>query len=322
MAERGGHDDVGASAEECRDAPEQESEEDRHEDSRESPDEDSDEEGNQAFFAARDAMIPSYPFPSEFSLDVQGSEIQAIRHLCRRHPNGTCAIVLFFPGVHGGVGPCRQPGNNFDEAALYASVSRRIIDNHDADIDIYRCSWPFMRPRISYAVRGACRMLHHAMLQAMSESSKDEKQRELDIFFVGHSLGGAVALQAAVVVATRFGTDGLQGQHMEGLERAVVKFRGLCTLNGAVDVERHKSYAENPFAPLSDSRALLVCGDADSVVPPESTAHLYEALPMRDKRHLVLEGATHDLFTHKEQLVEELTTFILGKADRCPSTEA
>lgn len=252
--------------------------------------------------------IPSYPFNADFQLEFKRSRIEAIRHLGQQHPAGTRSIAIFFPGVHGGVGPCRQPPQNYDDNALFPTVARRLTDDPDAGVDCYRCSWPFMRPKMSYAVGGACRVLHHALLEAMKGSSGDGEIRKIDVFFVGHSLGGAVAIRAAEVVARHFGTDGAGGQQLPGLERAAVRVTGVCTLNGALDISQMQG--GDPFASLSGSRALLVSGDADEVVPPEATRQLYEALPTENKRHLALPGGTHDLFSHKEQLIPELVSFI------------
>jgi pimeloyl-ACP methyl ester carboxylesterase len=162
---------------------------------------------------------------------------------------------------------------------------------------------------MNYAVGGACRVLHHALLEAVKNASDDaaEEPRTIRVIFIGHSLGGAVAARAADVVAAHFGARGEQSKMMEGLERTVVAVAGLCTLNGAITLEGEKK----PFESLHESRALVICGDADEVVPPESSAQLFEALPMKEKRHLVLPGGSHDLFSFKEQLIEELTHFVL-----------
>lgn len=256
-------------------------------------------------------LVPAYPFPADFHLEFQGSRIEAIRHLCPSHPEGTRAVAIFFPGVHGGVGPCRAPGQNFCPDALFPAVSRRLVEMPGVDVDCYRISWPFMRPRVAYSVGGACRILHHALLQAMRNTPPSAPSREVRVLFVGHSLGGAVALQAAEVVARHFGADGEGGQQMEGLERAVVRMGGLCTLNGAFASGQEEREATGS---LCGMRALLVVGTGDEVVPPESSHVVMEALPMQDKRLLELEGGTHDLFAYKEQLVDEVTRFIVESA--------
>jgi len=256
---------------------------------------------------AREAMrlMPSYPFPAEFRLEYDGGPgIEVISHTCRDHPKGTRVVTVFCPGVHGGVGPCRNPGDNFDENALYATVVQRLMDLDGVAVDCYRCSWPFMRPRLGHAIGGVCRVLHHGLQEAIKDRDMD---REVNVVFVGHSLGGAVVTHAGQAVARHFREDGAGGQDMPGFERARVRMAGIVTLNGAVHVE---DFEDAHLQSLSSCRALLVSGDADQVVPPESTASLFEALPMPRKRHLCLEGGTHDLYAHKEQLVEELVQFI------------
>lgn len=273
----------------------------------EAEEEDAEEEDAQQH-AAYAAMrcIPAYPFPAEFQLEFQGTHIDVCQHLCPQHPGGTRAIVMFFPGVHGGVGPCRQPGADHDAAALFPTVARALAENGAAGVDCYRLSWPFMRPKMRYALSGATRVLHNALLEA---ASGEGGQRELRVFFVGHSFGGAVAVRAAELVAQHFGANGEGARHVAGLEKALVRVAGLCTLNGAVDVEALRS--SQALASLASMRALLVCGDADAVVEPEISGELYEALPMAAKRHLVLPGGSHDLYTYKDRLVHELTSFIL-----------
>lgn len=224
-------------------------------------------------------------------------------------------MALFFPGVHGGVGPCRAPGANFDDDALFPTVVRRLAQDARAGVDCYRCSWPFMRPRLQYAIGGACRVLQYALLEATEGVAPEHKEgRELRVFLVGHSLGGAVVLHAAEVMARHFGPDGRGGRQAAGLEQAIVRVDGVCTLNAALDLRqlRAASGGEQPFQALASSRLLLVSGDADQVVAPEATTKLYEALPAKEKRHLSLPGGTHDLYAYKAQLVQELTNFILG----------
>jgi pimeloyl-ACP methyl ester carboxylesterase len=258
-------------------------------------------------------LMPSYPFPADFHLEFQQQRIEACQHFCRRHPEGTRTIVLFFPGVHGGVGPCRAPGKNFDEDALFPRLARRLADV--ADVDCYRCSWPFMRPQMSYAIGGACRILHHALLQALKghSSNTSGERRELRVCFVGHSLGGAVALHAAEVVAKHFGVDGTGGQRMEGLESAIVRLWGVCTLNSAIDTRQQSRGVI--FDSLRACQALLVCGDADEVISNSATTSMWKALPVETKRHVVLPGGTHHLFEYKDHLLSELEEFIRSSID-------
>mmetsp|Transcript_73287 Transcript_73287/g.158969 ORF Transcript_73287/g.158969 Transcript_73287/m.158969 type:complete len:317 (-) Transcript_73287:99-1049(-) len=269
---------------------------------------------------------PSYPFPCDMRLELGAEEhIQVCRHLCRQHPGGTQSIAVFLPGVHGGVGPCRQPGETFDEAALYPLLAARLSEEHA--IDAYRCSWPFMRPRMRYAVAAACSVLHYAIREAAKEkrpseaAEKDGAQvnvakgaagdrRTIRVFFVGHSLGGAVAVHAAEAVARHLSAGA--GGVFDRLHAVDLELGGICTLNCAIDVQRHQQAAPEAklFSALGKSCGFFICGDADEVVPPEATEQLHEVMPMQRKRLLVLQDGTHDLFAHKAQLLEEIAAFI------------
>lgn len=252
--------------------------------------------------------VPSYPFPSDFQLAVGQSTLGVVPHRCSQHPGGTRVIVLFFPGVHGGVGPCRTPPKNFDEDALYPTLARSLTAT--LPVDCYRCSWPFMRPPLRYAVDAACRLCHHALTEATADQAEGDTTREIRLVFVGHSLGGAVVMHASEVVARLFGADGTGGRQMSGLEKSTVRVGAVCTLNAALDVRNVRRRDEEPFATLVNSRALMICGSGDLVVPPGATESLYEAFPSKQKRKLVCPDGTHDLFTFKEQLVDEISQLV------------
>lgn len=271
--------------------------------------EDSDNDFDESAFTKFMRATPCYPFPADFSLEFDGRQIMGIRHLCKDHPPGTKVIVMCLPGVHGGVGPCRTPGQNFCENALYPSLARRITET-EAPVSFYRCSWPFMRPEMHYAVSGVVRILQHAVREAISEHPpSEESPREFGVFFIGHSLGGAVAMHCAEVITRHFGQDGVRAAERLGEPGLVLRLKGVCTLNGAMDMEQFEG--RNAFQSLASADALIVSGDADAVVPPECSDKLFESLAVRSKRQLVVPGATHDLFTAKDQLLDELSDFIL-----------
>jgi pimeloyl-ACP methyl ester carboxylesterase len=156
------------------------------------------------------------------------------------------------------------------------------------------------------AIGGACRILHRAVLKALEVHDGDasDSAREFRLFFIGHSLGGAVVCNLASMISQHLRTNG----GINGLNNAVLKIVGICTLNGAITMD---GIEKNQFDDLHDSRALVICGDADDVVPPVSSFHFFEALPMKDKRQLILPGGSHDLFAYKEQLIEEISNFII-----------
>lgn len=254
------------------------------------------------------SLTPCYPFPAEFSLEVENNDyIMCIRHLAKEQPSGVKLIVLCFPGVHGGVGPCRTPGENYCDDALYPSLARKLTEEYP--VNFYRCSWPFMRPRMRYAVTGVMRVLTRALKEAMSGcTDPDSCHREIGIMFVGHSLGGAVAIHAAEVVARHFGHDGAEVSQTLGVPNVSLRMVGLCTLNGAIDVDEYRQ--SDHFASLSSTRALIVAGEDDQIVPPDYAVKMYEQMPMRSKKLVVLSGASHDLFSAKDQILDELSQFI------------
>ncbi|CAE7226816.1 mcfN [Symbiodinium natans] len=251
-----------------------------------------------------ESLSSTYPFPAEFKLEFDDDQhINVISHLCKS-PKGPSTIAFLLPGVHGGVGPCRQPGSNFDSSCLYAMLAERLLDTSDA-IDVYRISWQFMRPGLEYALNSICRVLHYALKKARHRGSTS-----IRVVFVGHSLGAQVAVHAAYVLS-RLQADGhaFLGKAGESMSMDV---RGLCTLNAPVNNWEVAADVQKALVPL---KALLVSGDADEVVKPRSTKKLFKALRCKDKRHLELAGGTHDLFQHKDLLTEEVSQFILDIAE-------
>jgi pimeloyl-ACP methyl ester carboxylesterase len=175
-------------------------------------------------------------------------------------------------------------------------------------IDCYRCSWPFQQPELHYALSGACRILKHALLQ---RKHAGDRPRKLQLVFVGHSFGGDIALHAAILVAACAAKGALPRKLKKCLEGIEVQF-SICTINGAVSkttAQILKNAAE--LVPsLRRIRSLIVNGDADNVVSPRLSKGVLGALPSSDKRSLVLQGGSHDLFEFKDQLVGELFDFI------------
>lgn len=276
--------------------------------------------------------LPAYPFPADYSIEYCGTSVGVIQHCCRRHPTGTQAVAIFFPGVHGGVGPCRLPGSNFDNEALFPTVCQRLTARSNLNIDCYRVSWPNMQPPLATAVAGGIRVLNHALMQAMRQPGevpaggatadnacspggqelpktrrhrRRKELRTLKVIFVGHSLGGAVAYETASVVARHFGPNFTASKKRP----AVMHVAGLCTLNAAM-MSNSAPELIAQLSSLSNVPSLMISGEQDKVVNPCATSTLFEAMPGSEKRLLSLSGGTHDLYTHKEQLIEELSQFI------------
>ncbi|CAE7838778.1 unnamed protein product [Symbiodinium sp. CCMP2592] len=244
--------------------------------------------------------IPPYPFPADFELPFgQDERVNVISQLCDS-PGGPSTIAVLLPGVHGGVGPCREPGSNFDENCLYAMVAQRLQELGRA-VDVYRCSWQFMCPTMTYSLNAVCHVLQHALKQAQRRGS-----HAINVVIVGHSLGGQVALHSAAMLAR------LKEESHLFLEKgeSSMEVTGFCTLNAAADLKRWEA-SEELRRVLSPLKALLVSGDADEVVPPVCTRELHEALHCANKRHLDLPGGTHDLFQYKDFLVDTVSQFII-----------
>lgn len=236
-----------------------------------------------------------FPFPADFYMDVQGSSLGVCKH--RAKTGGPRAIVVFCPGVMGGVGPGRRPGAAYDEAALFPQVARKLASMPDLGVDSYQLSWPHANPECDLAVDGVFQVLRYACKDCADPPG---------LIFVGHSYGGAIALLAAAKVASEGMELGEASGRAGGQKGTAAQVSGLCTFN----TEFHKEMCGEPLSKLRGSRALLVCGDADGIVPQCATHSLHEALPMEDKRLMVLPGGTHDLFAHREELVEELVHFV------------
>lgn len=247
------------------------------------------------------APVPAYPFKKQFSIKYSGTHVEVIRHRGHASSQGTRAIAIFLPGIHGGVGPCRCPGNLDDSEALFPTVCRRLEATASLGIDCYRCSWPHSFPSTSTSVSGILRLLNFALSKVIlaHEQQGVETRQQIQVIFVGHSFGGAVAMMAAEAVARSFGPAC----------GGAACVSGIATLNSALDFPRWKDRGFK-FESLDNVRSLLVCGDSDEVIPASATRCLHKALGTEQSRLLEIPGGTHDLFSSKEQLVEELSHFI------------
>lgn len=239
-------------------------------------------------------QIPAHPFPADFNLSVRSLQFPVCRHLCQPHANSSTGIAMFLPGAGGGVGPGRRPGSDFDPAGLFFTVVERLLGPLDAPVDCYRLSWPHANPDPDLAVAGTLAVLQQALQTAQRLMCRG-RPHEFPVFLIGHSFGGAVALEAA-----------------EALGRAgctAVFLHGLCTLNTA-----RLGRLGRPVGcrgSLSGIRALLVAGDADEVVDPRATLALHGELPTADKQLLLLPGGRHELYEQKAQLAQEVSSFIV-----------
>mmetsp|Transcript_57788 Transcript_57788/g.148657 ORF Transcript_57788/g.148657 Transcript_57788/m.148657 type:complete len:336 (-) Transcript_57788:167-1174(-) len=248
------------------------------------------------------------PFPEDFQLQISDQCINVSHHLgpIDSNPGGVRCIVIMLPGVNAGVGPCRKPGTTYDQDALYPMLARRLM-GEEINADVYRVSWAHSAPSMEYAVGGTCRVLHHALHQVAKRCklSQAPPPAEVRVVIIGHSLGGAVALHAAEVVARHYGPGGTK---VKGLKDTIVRMAGVCTLNSSAE---SNVTSEGTFSSLSETHAMMICGTADEVVSPRASDMLYEMLPSKHKRQLRLPFGTHCLYSYKDPLLEVLSIFVV-----------
>lgn len=140
---------------------------------------------------AVEARMPCFPFPQSRRLShgEDDRHIQVARH--RSSVAAVQAIVVFLPGVNGGVGPCREHRRNFDGGALFPSLAQELSSHFP--IDCYRLSWSHMQPTLAETVHAVCR----AVLLALTVARAPISLTKMRVLLVGHSFGGGVAFQAA-----------------------------------------------------------------------------------------------------------------------------
>mmetsp|Transcript_6564 Transcript_6564/g.17611 ORF Transcript_6564/g.17611 Transcript_6564/m.17611 type:complete len:416 (-) Transcript_6564:277-1524(-) len=257
--------------------------------------------------------VPAYPLMGNLELKFSGESIGVCEHLGEELGDTRC-IVIFLPGVYGGVGPCRKPGADFDDNALYPLVARGKVSK--GSIDCYRLSWKFMQPDMLHAVGGTCHVVYHAVRQAAKRYRANglEPPSTISVVFVGHSLGGAVAVHAAEVLGRHYGEGGQGNQGgraraRRGSRGSEVCVAGVCTLNSAMD----RGAAEMTSA-LTNTRAMMICGASDKVISPRTTESLFRIFPSDHKKFVELPNGTHDLYAYKDVLVAKVSDFIIEVA--------
>lgn len=154
-----------------------------------------------------------------------------------------------------------------------------------------------------------------------------------DIYLVGHSMGGVIAtylsskyrqVKKLVLVAPAFSyfspsTDSDVTEKIKGGVKALQEYDSteivnkflklpLSSLNEFVDlVETHKESYIDIRTPV-----LLLHGKEDSIVPVESSIDIYEKIGVSDKKLVLLEETTHEVFkTYNFIAIDEVSRFLL-----------
>jgi predicted alpha/beta-hydrolase family hydrolase len=210
----------------------------------------------------------------------QGGEKLLVRVATKRvAPSGepAKAVVLFFPGIHGGVGPCRTPPRNYDENALFPTLAAYLADSGIAST--YRICWERMCPPLWEAIGGGCLVAHQAC---------SEQEGLTRIVLVGHSMGGAVATQVAHQLHNAI-LPQLNERRPVGEVAGVLTFASQ--LRGAQDAVPH----------LEGVPKLFVHGRHDAVVPSDS-AEVLDRVAAPPSDHWIVE-AGHDLYDAKAEVL-------------------
>eukprot|EP00428_Durinskia_dybowskii_P039518 CAMPEP_0170276484 /NCGR_PEP_ID=MMETSP0116_2-20130129/38226_1 /TAXON_ID=400756 /ORGANISM="Durinskia baltica, Strain CSIRO CS-38" /LENGTH=525 /DNA_ID=CAMNT_0010527755 /DNA_START=46 /DNA_END=1623 /DNA_ORIENTATION=+ len=245
---------------------------------------------------AEEDNVACYPFPHNVKL-MYGED----RHLevaCDKPPRNADgrrperAVVIFLPGIHGGVGPCRAEGQNYDPDALFPTLARTLARS---GLHCYRVSWSRQGPELRDTVEGlislACRIL---------------RGRKKKVILVGHSFGGSICMLAAEILRRSFEED--PGSWPRGAQ-----IGGICTLATAMGVP---SLVDR----LAGIPKLYIHGQDDTVVDFRCSFALHLRSDRYSQLHL-LEQCGHDMLTHKAHLLEQMETWITWCINRS-STDA
>uniref|UniRef100_A0A6U9FYI6 Phospholipase/carboxylesterase/thioesterase domain-containing protein n=1 Tax=Zooxanthella nutricula TaxID=1333877 RepID=A0A6U9FYI6_9DINO len=241
---------------------------------------------------AGDGHVACYPFPQCWRIYAPQTDtrqfIEVVAHRPprrdRRHLHAHGA-VLFLPGVHGGVGPCRAANATYDADALFPTLATRL--SQIAGLHCYRLSWNRQSPDIPATLHGIVTLMRRVLRRGRRE-----------VFIVGHSLGGSLAYVLA----------DLLGKHFAEQPRTWprgARVAGICSL--AAPCGRAQSYMSS----LGGIPKLIYHGKDDQVIPCQAALEIFkeatEPISLR-----VLDGGGHDLRSHKAMLVREIEEWVTG----------
>jgi len=228
-----------------------------------------------------------YPFPHDVKFTL--GDDRYIEVACHKPPKDAAgkrpkqAAVMFLPGVHGGVGPCRSEGATYDEHALFPLLAKKLSA---AGMHCYRVSWNRQSPTIADVVEALTALAWRVL-----------RGRKRKVIFVGHSLGGSVAMIVSEILRRSFLEE--PGSWPKGAQIA-----GVCTLASAMSGAHLTSQLEG-------IPKLFFHGTADDVVDPICADAFYK-FSAQPSTLQYLEGCGHDMLSHKAYLLEKIEKWILS----------
>eukprot|EP00927_Polykrikos_kofoidii_P016098 TRINITY_DN17227_c0_g1_i1.p1 TRINITY_DN17227_c0_g1~~TRINITY_DN17227_c0_g1_i1.p1 ORF type:complete len:369 (-),score=65.77 TRINITY_DN17227_c0_g1_i1:306-1349(-) len=269
---------------------------------------------------------PCRPFPHDFELQYTASKRPTVVRVAS-HPAASGEdelVVIFMPGVHGGVGPCRERGQSYDADALFPMVARDIT--RDLPVSCYRISWRAQGPDLAEAVLGVLLTITHAFRGAdgwcdkiVPESNAEEmdtsvasdvcspRRKHRRVMLVGHSLGGAVALRAAKVLQDirRSETGG----------RDELAFSAILSEVEIACIVTFAAQGTGAFGAVEDLVGipkLFFHGRNDDVLHHGIAKRLHSSSAAPSEVRLV-KNCGHDFVPHKVRLGEELRKWVIKK---------
>lgn len=223
------------------------------------------------------------PFPRSRQIEHErGRHINVVHHTSASVERR--CVVVFLPGVRGGVGPCRAGGRDFDEDALFPRLAEGISRAYP--VDCHRVSWTSSSPDLDEMVHAVCRVVFYALTAAQTSA-------HARLVLVGHSFGGAVAF----IVARQLGTM------IAGTQARIA---------GVVGLSPQSRGAGEAVAALADTPKLFIHSVDDEVVGFGSALWLHRVAADPKELRLLPTGG-HNLEEHKEGLHDELRDWIAAK---------
>lgn len=247
-------------------------------------------------------MAPRAPclrYPAAYS--VRRGVTKWVEYGCRLSQSGYVdAVVFFLPGVLGGLGPCRSTANawDWDPSALFPTLTGSLSTEHP--VDCYHISWRAVNPPVTEASHSVSAVVSIALQRACRSPTRFKRRR---VLFVGHSLGGAIALKTAALLQSQIAHTGASSPFCE------VVLGGVVTL-AAQDADVGASITK-----LRNVPKLMYHGVDDTVVTVLASTRLFSAAQMEAPpvRLRLLRECDHGLLDHKRVLLQELTSWILSK---------